>query len=288
MIDGGDVACWGHNGFGQLGNGLATPWEEPVMVQGLKRPTDLALGEFGSCAIVDRQVSCWGRNLAWDLGVGNMPADWVPVAIDGLGAAIDVAVGKEHMCALADDGTVRCWGSGGSGELGNGRNPPLSAPVQVEELVGATQLAVGDSYSCAVVGEDEVYCWGLNSSDQICLASVDPECDQNEGRPYRVPRLPGSIDSLDAGGWQTCAVIEGQPWCWGRGLGAASARSDLGGLRDLSVGAGRQDDDLAPMIQQHACAVDTDGRVLCWGGNTWGQLGDGTTADRTEADPVLW
>src|SRR5205807_155832 len=36
----------------------------------------------------------------------------------------------------------------------------------------------------------------------------------------------------------------------------------------------------------HACARNRDGNVVCWGANGYGQLGDGTNRDRTEARPV--
>jgi len=37
----------------------------------------------------------------------------------------------------------------------------------------------------------------------------------------------------------------------------------------------------------HTCGVSTDGAVYCWGNNSAGQLGDGTTTDRSSPTPVL-
>jgi alpha-tubulin suppressor-like RCC1 family protein len=39
--------------------------------------------------------------------------------------------------------------------------------------------------------------------------------------------------------------------------------------------------------RSHTCALSTIGRILCWGLNDQGQLGDGTTTDRLVPAPVL-
>jgi alpha-tubulin suppressor-like RCC1 family protein len=36
----------------------------------------------------------------------------------------------------------------------------------------------------------------------------------------------------------------------------------------------------------YACALLGDGSVQCWGDNTYGQLGDGTTTQRSQPVPV--
>jgi alpha-tubulin suppressor-like RCC1 family protein len=87
---------------------------------------------------------------------------------------------------------------------------------------------------------------------------------------------PGA--SITAGYEQTCAIANGQAYCWGPGgahLGDGStvpvAVDTTGALAGKTLAQVSAGDDFT-------CALDTSGRAYCWGGNIYGELGDGNTA----------
>ncbi|MDA7740343.1 putative Ig domain-containing protein, partial [Euryarchaeota archaeon] len=98
-------------------------------------------------------------------------------------------------------------------------------------------------------------------------------------------------DLMAAGEDHSCAIKDdGTVRCWGEG---ANGRLGYGGSTDKnsptatsSLGTGRTAIDITAG-GDHTCAVLDDGSVMCWGANTWGQLGDGTTTSRTSPTQTL-
>lgn len=88
------VLCWGENADGQLGNGNffgfvppdgvfpATSTIVPVAVSGLSSASQVAGGQFHSCArLFTGQVMCWGRNTSGQLGDGTGILSATPVRV---------------------------------------------------------------------------------------------------------------------------------------------------------------------------------------------------------------
>ncbi len=113
--------------------------------------------------------------------------------------------------------------------------------------------------------------------------SVAPSGEQPESELEAAAILP-DIVAVTAGLSHTCALnAAGSVLCWGdntygqlgtgtRTLGASNPypRSVSGLTAAKAVAAG----------DAHTCALTTDGWVMCWGSNAYGQLGDGTTVSQ--------
>jgi alpha-tubulin suppressor-like RCC1 family protein len=96
--------------------------------------------------------------------------------------------------------------------------------------------------------------------------------------------IHGTVALAESGG---CLVDpDGGVRCWGRLAAVPSGEEEYASGTPLVV-PGVADAVETAVGSVHACARTAAGRVLCWGGNSEGQLGDGTTDDRREAVAAL-
>ncbi len=271
LTSAGAVLCWGWNSQGELGDGTTTDSAEPVHVTGLDSGVvSLSAGVQYSCALTAAGgVKCWGSVVH-----SNTPVD-IPGLTSGV---IEMDSGDDgHVCVLTSVGGVKCWGSNAYGQLGNNTTTDQSSPVDVSNLTSQViGISMGSNFSCALTSSGAVKCWGKNDYGQLGNMS-----STNSSIPVDVYGLGGGVIGLAAGGFHSCALLPSSLKCWGGdffgqlGAGYTTAYSflpvDVAGLDSFSevhVGA------------YHTCAVTTAGVLKCWGFNPYGQLGDGTTADR--------
>jgi alpha-tubulin suppressor-like RCC1 family protein len=265
-----------------------------VAVEGLTNAQTIAAGYAHTCALMpDATMQCWGFNLYGQLGDGTQTDTYAPVAVAGLSGVAALAPGDVQTCALMQDTTVRCWGNNLLGELGDGTRETELTPVDVcadatcgSPLDGIMQVSTGDHHACAVDEAGAVYCWGSNLSHQLgttdafdCL--IGAPC---AATPRLVHGLSRPARAVSASTASTCALLQDSSVeCWGREFGT-SATSVTPRAVD-----GWSDIETLVAAQDHVCAVDGAGDLMCLGRNDNGQLGDATTVDRTNGPPArVW
>jgi alpha-tubulin suppressor-like RCC1 family protein len=187
-----------------------------------------------------------------------------------------VTSGLQYTCALTTTAGVQCWGADGYGQLGNGATATgaTSLPVAVTGLSsGVTAVAAGQRHACAGAAGG-VQCWGWNAYGQLGNNSTT-----DSAVPVTVSGLSSPIKALAAGYGQTCALtMAGGVLCWGWNnagqLGNSSMADSSVPVTPTGLSAGVK---AIAAGYYHTCAVTAAGGVMCWGGNTNGQLGNNST-----------
>lgn len=287
---GNNIRAWGDNGEGQLGNGSTTPSLTPVLVNvALKLGTTITSVRTGcdnSLALTSTgQVLAWGSNGFGQLGDGTTTSSDTPVMVSLPPGTTVTAIraGCQFSLALTSTGQVLGWGLNGHGQLGNGTttNSDTPVPVRLPGHARVRAISTGGVHSLALVSKRKVLAWGNDTFGEL----GDGRTGGDRLTPVRV-RLPKGVRvTAVAGGGQSslARTTKGKVLAWGfNGDGelgnGRTATSDVPvrtrlphGTRVRGVVAGCG----------HALALTTKGKILAWGRNDHGQLGNGSSARRS-------
>lgn len=287
------VKCWGRNENGQLGQGTAAvsigesanemATINPVRIFNKNDPEyanvvveQLTIGGSHVCALLsNKQVKCWGDNAQGKLGAGINPIDSNTSIGDGANEMytalprvslfatskpyeiLKIEAGQDHTCALIKVSTfgtrnrVKCWGQNHFGQLGTGDT----------QSRGATPAQMGDGLPF-ISGVIQFYDQGLGITRE------------------------GTIKDLVVGNNHSCVVVEtinGKDalQCWGRNhLGQLSIPGGSIVDKNIATSTSIQTIEIYKIKAggNHSCMNYYDGtfdKFLCWGANSYGQLGRG-------------
>lgn len=224
-----------------------------------------------------------------------------------------IALGAGHGFLLEPGGSLQAWHTGAQldghapGALGLGHNRPLAAYTlaSVPDLRNVAVIAGGSACSFAVLADGRLLSWGLNAGNGLLgttpLSVVETTASWGANSNSPVP-LATKFDAIDVSTQESHVLAlarDGALYAWGKGdqgqLGfgplpiinfktrTPSAMTfvpfpvripDLAGVTAISAG------------RTHSLALLEDGTIRAWGENRWGQVGDGTTANRDRPVPV--
>jgi len=224
-------------------------------------------------------VRCWGANESGQLGDGTTQGRFRPAEDDVLTGVKAIVVGEAHSCALMMTGGVRCWGNNKYGQLFSNPGENQLSPPTIDTQPGTISLAAGLNHTCVAFPNQEFWCQGDTG---LAAQPVVPD----PPNPIHVVPLPPAltatiyVNSFAAGGDSTCALTPSYYYdtaplncvrCWGAGSLDAIAypycfETVVTPARFVATGG------------THACSILVDNSLTCWGDDSVGQLGDGTTS----------
>jgi len=279
----GSVWAWGGNYEGQLGDGTTNPRSTPVRITGISGVIEVAAGYHHSVALrSDGTVWAWGRNLFGQLGDNTTNQRLAPVQVLGITGVAAVAAGESCTYALRGDGTVWAWGRNSEGQLGDGTRTDRHAPVQVLVLTDVAAIAAGEIHAVALKKEGTVWAWGYN-----VYGALGDGTTTTRPAPVQTTGLSG-IAGIAANGHHSAAVkSDGTLWTWGTGFfGELGNGANPQFLPAPAQAIGLAGAAAAGAGSYHTIALIGDGTLRAFGYNIFGQLGDGTNANRSLAVPV--
>ena len=267
----GSVACWGPG--------------PPTWVEGTVGALGVAVADDHACSYVQPsnlpgQNFCWGENSAGQLGDGTTTSSQVAVGVVGIPSNENLFVGPSFNCsalAVLDTDDLWCWGLNRSGQLGDGTTTSSARPEKLT-VPSIRSMAILGQFTLASLTDGGWLCWGTGH----CGDGAPSTFAHLSPTPVA---LPGGFGGPVGGSQGVCAELSDDRsiWCWGSnkygqvGDGTTTERltPTRTGFTQLPYGVFANPDGSS------FYALNQYGWLYAWGRNDKGQLGDGTTTDRS-------
>lgn len=210
--------------------------------------------------------------------------------------------GTNRTCAILS-GSAYCWGLNNYGQLGDNSTTDSLIPVRVTRdsaVLGSktvTDIFSAEYHNC-VLAESQVYCWGYNGDGQLgnntqvqSLVPVPVDTMATTGRGLPDPAT-NPVVAIGGSGDTSCAIVStGKLYCWGDnsygtvGVNTSTTRyltpkliTGPGGTNYLAATYVATRVSSSGTRSKNLCVV-ANSKAYCWGPDSSGQIGNGTTSN---------
>lgn len=269
----GTLWSWGYNKDGQLGLGTADlefKPGSPTQVGSASNWLEIAAGRDHSVALdTQGRIWAWGANSAGQLGIGTTTASWVPIMVsDAPGPGLFwrwVSADDATTLALASDGSLWRWGGGITTPLLVGFTGPF---VDVAPTSDSGWLTVSSAAGriCAVTSDFKLWTW--------LQTTTDPKLT---GIEYRDVAETSDADQTPTAELALMIKQDRSLWIATNDFGTPAPLSSA--TKTYLIGNALNWTRLRAGTN-HFLLSKSDGSLWGWGKNTFGQLGDGSEADK--------
>ena len=216
--------------------------------------------------------------------------------------------GYSFNCVLFSSGGIGCWGYNAYGQLGIGNvNNIGDGPGEmgsnlalVDLPAPAVQMSCGYYHVCAVLTTGKMVCWGRNGNSNLGNGGVSNIGDgpgEMGSALVPVPVAAGlSVVKVSSGNDFVCVLLsDNNVYCWGLNTNGVLGLSNIAAKIPVTtpmIRVGLLPSDLGTVVNvscglSHVCVLSDTGKVVCWGTNTYGQLGIGSvTSTGTSVSPL--
>jgi alpha-tubulin suppressor-like RCC1 family protein len=276
----GTVWSCGYNGHGQLGVNSLTDKKTPVQISTLTDVISVAAGGDHSLFLrSDGTVWGCGNNGFGQLGDGTTARKSVPIQVSNWTDVIAIAAGGSHSLFLRSNGTAWACGANASGQLGDGTTTNRSTPVRVSTWTDVIAIAANGYNSLFLRSDGTVWSCGYNGYGQLGDGTTT-----NRSTPVRVSTWTDVI-AIAAGGSHSL-FLRSNDTVWSCGSKSFGQLGDGTANNTIIISTPVQVSNLTNVTvidanRYHSLFLRSNGTAWACGANTYGQLGDGSSTNRS-------